>query len=344
MGQHTSLEYALEEYYQTHELDMNSTEVTIKWHKDCHKYFLKKTGVRSFDDITKPVVKNFVRQEIIDGKKPSTVRTRLRSVKAFYRFCIDEGFIDEPSKAKDSPFYKLRLPKVEKTPKFLDMEVIIAVEKSLQKFREYPTRLDQLRWQSMFRMYLYMGIRRTEGRKILKDNVDLERGVILLEKTKKRNAREVVIHPDVFHYLYRYMTYVKSIGIESKYLYFGKYLNKTIHNKTIQKWKLKIEEFAKKKYKIKGFTFHQFRHTLANELLRSGASFRDVMDILGQESVTTYAGYTGTNAQMKKETLMRYDPTNRNQKNPNLNNVEPLLRKIQQYLSQGNDASFSSAF
>lgn len=60
--------------------------------------------------------------------------------------------------------------------------------------------------------------------------------------------------------------------------------------------------------KLEGFHFHALRHTFTNNLLRNGASLKDVQEMLGHEKVnTTMNTYAHGNRESKKASAKLLD-------------------------------------
>jgi integrase len=123
---------------------------------------------------------------------------------------------------------------------------------------------------------LNTGMRRSELFGLTWDRVDLRNGVILLDKTKNGERREIPINETLRQTL---NSIVRRIDIP--YVFFNPDTLKKYSDSGIKR----SFQTALRKSNIRDFTFHDLRHTFASRLVMAGADIASVQKLLGHKSI-----------------------------------------------------------
>lgn len=144
-----------------------------------------------------------------------------------------------------------------------ELSAIFSDLDQVQPNKRYPTR--HLVIPVMFRMIYCCGLRPKEGRTILRRNVDLESGRVLIQAAKKNKDRVIVMSPDMLKLCQRYDTIVDKIVSSREHFFPGPHGVYTMHG---------LKEIFQKCLKNTGLVFsgnrprtYDLRHTFATNVL-----------------------------------------------------------------------------
>lgn len=127
---------------------------------------------------------------------------------------------------------------------------------------------------------LNTGMRKGEILNLKWDNVDLRHGFILLELTKNGERREIPINGTLKQTL---MPLTRRLDVQ--YVFYD-----PATGKPFQDVKRSFNT-ACRKAQIKGFRFHDLRHTFASHLVMSGVDLTTVRELLGHKTLTMTLRY-----------------------------------------------------
>ena len=207
------------------------------------------------------------------GRASWTLRTNHRALRAFYRWMIEERFIEE------SPLRNIKPPKTPKVAK-----AFITVRERDKLLSVCPvTRQTGARSAAMLWLLWSTGMRLAELVGLQRVDLDYDRGRIRV-LGKGRKERLVPFSREAKRAVWRYMTYRRDdlpavwlteegtpIGIEGV-------------KSTLVRLYVRADVHVKDKA-------HVFRRSWAARNLRAGIPIKDVQIIGGWESVTTLEGY-----------------------------------------------------
>lgn len=216
------------------------------------------------------------------GRKPATISRKLSSIKAFYRFMVEEGYLKiDPAESLEA------INKEQRLPKFLSVE-------EMEKLLNEPNlgTLDGYRDKTMLEVLYATGMRVSELVNLPVNNVhlDLERIVAYGKGSKERI---VPLGRTAIKYLMHYLDFVRPqiLGEENadaKELFvtrFGGGMTRTRFYEI-------INAYAKSAGIKKNITPHVVRHSFATHLLNNGTDLRVVQELLGHKDISTTQIYT----------------------------------------------------
>jgi len=297
------LNYYTGQYYQHHR-SLKSRENTLKWHYRAHQHFFKLCNIQTVDDITRESIRNFIFLKSQEGRSAETIRSYVRSVKAFYRWLLEEEYVTNNIFQK-----KIHLPQADERPlKLITRENLKKIHNILEVYPYYRNFLEKMRTKAIFALYMHTGMRKTEALEIRMESVKLKERIILIEKSKTRDYRNVIISDELFAILDEYVTYLKDNGLKTEYLFFGSDMNLQFSDGALRNIKKRIETFGRKRFKIQNFTLHMFRHSYISYGIADGLPLPYIMNQVGHTQITTTQGYTHRPEKEMMASLSHYSP------------------------------------
>jgi len=141
---------------------------------------------------------------------------------------------------------------------------------------------------------LNTGMRKSEILNFTWDNVDLKNGLILLEKTKNGERREIPMN-EPLKQLFRQL-FIKR-RLDTEYVF--------VNPETGKRYIDLKRSFATacKKSGIRDFHFHDLRHTFASQLVMNGVDLKTVQELLGHKDIKMTLRYSHLSQAHKKEAV-----------------------------------------
>jgi integrase/recombinase XerC/integrase/recombinase XerD len=243
--------------------------------------FLKATGHKHLETITRSHVSAFIEHEQDRGMAANTVSTRLRALYAFFRFLIERDVI-HPDMLKR----KMRIKVPDALPRAMDPEDIKQVLAVINKPRDRALILTLLRTGMRIGELLHTKLRDLN----LKDKC-----IEIFEAQKNRVGRVVYLSDDACRALKKWL---KLKDPQTPYLFYGYggrplcYVSaRRIFNGYLEKAGLSR----------KGYTLHSLRHTYATELLNAGMHLECLQPLLGHHSIEMTRRYARLTDNTRRE-------------------------------------------
>ncbi len=247
--------------------------------------FLKDTGANDLEAITRERFYAFIEYEQDQGLTPNTVNTRLRALKAFFRFLIEREIIS-PDVLKRKIYVKVP----DSLPRAIDPEDIRQLLSVIKKPRD----------RAMILILLRTGMRIGELLNTTTKDLNLkERRIEIFEAQKNRLGRVVYISDDACEALKKWLTHRKQKG---PYLFYG-YGDRPLCYEAAREVFMKYLE--KSGLSQKGYTLHCLRHTFASELLNASMRLECLQQLLGHRSIEMTRRYARLTDNTRKEEYFR---------------------------------------
>jgi site-specific recombinase XerD len=295
------LSYLTRQYYQHHQ-SIQSRKNTLRWHRQAHQHFFKTCNIATIDDLTRDKIRYFIYLKSQEGKSAETIRSYVRSIKAFYRWLLEEEYVENNIFQK-----KIHLPSVDERPlKLISRVDLRKIKNMIEAYPYYNDMLERLRTKALFALYMNTGMRKSEALDVKMEHVKLKERIVFIEKTKTRDCRNVVINDDLYNELLEYCEYLKEKGIKSHYLFSLSNPKLPMSDDALRNIKEKIETFGRRRYKIKKFTLNMFRHTYISYGIADGLSIPFIMNQVGHVQMTTTQRYTHSPQKEMIQQLSRY--------------------------------------
>ncbi len=243
------------------------SESTIKTYSEAIKIFLLYYSGKSVTDITNDDLIKFNNDYILKKKLSSSYQNQIvNGVKLFFQTI-------ERSKLKVDLVHR---PKREKLlPNVLSKDEI-------KQILNAPT---NLKHKAMLSLIYSCGLRRSELLNLKPNDIDSNRGVIIIRQAKGKKDRIAPLSEKILAMLREYYLTFKP----STWLFEGQTINEKYDERSL----VSVLKNALAKTKItKPVTLHWLRHSYATHLLENGTDLRFIQEILGHKSSKTTEIYT----------------------------------------------------
>lgn len=214
------------------------------------------------------------------GYKPNTIRKHLIGLKTFFKFCMEEGYINE-NPAKNIPF-----PKQEnKQPTYLNKEKLTNIRELVK---------GNILERALLEVLYATGIRIGELIRMKQEDINWAEMYIFIPEGKRKKERIVPFSQVCKEYL---SAYLESRTDDLPYVFVNsgpiRLLNQTGIHKRFQYYSRQL-----------GFrvTPHMLRHTFATHLVMRGMRPEMVQLLLGHDDLKTTQLYTRFHETFQKET------------------------------------------
>jgi integrase/recombinase XerD len=251
------------------------------------------------EDITADLLREYLSYMIHDrGLKPMTVNLRVRTLRAFMRFCFNEKYIDLPL---HESIKTIKVP--EDTIQALtpsEMKVLLSViDESF--YAGYRNKV-------MIYTLLDTMVRISELLAVRRDNVDLKGGSIQLEAdiTKNRKSRLVPLSSQTIKFITQYIA--ETSDFQSEFLFLtndGRQLSANTFRRDMQDYG------EKALIKNKRVSPHTLRHTGALFYIMNGGDPFSLQKILGHSDMSMVRKYIQMTESDVKRQHNAFSPLNR---------------------------------
>lgn len=215
------------------------------------------------------------------GCSGATIGNALTAIRSFCKWLVLEDKLpSDPTQSIEWPAREDPIVRALSAEELRRLFAVIAEPEELSEEEQFYWRRNRLAIYLM----LYAGLRISEASKLLWRDVYLDDNMLVVQRGKGGRRRELPIHPALKEELkkvaLRRPTWPVAGSIEHDPL-----TPKSMAH-IFERWLPKFEVFI---------TAHQLRRTFATQLLRRGATLRDIQLLLGHRSLKTTAAYLGVN-------------------------------------------------
>jgi len=263
---HARLSGFFEEYFKYAEGYKKTN--TILNERNYTKKFLAFVGDRDVRSIDARMLDQW-KAATIKTVSPTTFNIERRTLQAIFSLAVKWGYMDK------NPFREISKVKVEQKRLFLTDEELTRVFRLIDEDTSAADSERRRDYNRKFLLFvdflLHTGLRREESIGLRKENVDLSRGILFVEKTKSKTFRMVPLNRRAKEILEQLgddlFNNVRGSSVSHK---FGRYLEKA----GLSGWKL-----------------HSLRHTFATRLASMGVDIYTISLLLGHSDIRTSAIY-----------------------------------------------------
>ncbi len=228
-------------------------------------------------------VRGFLSNQIIAGHAKSTVARRLATLRSFFKYLYQEGYI-KINHAKLVPS-----PKAAKhLPNFLDVDDAFGLVKSPKGIGLLP-----LRDRAILELLYSSGLRVSEVQGLNTDDLNIRDGLVKV-RGKGKKERIVPVGGKAIDalrsYLIERLLFKKKKGLAGSDS--ALFLNKNGQRLTDRQIRRIVVKYARMTGIEGQIGPHTLRHTFATHLLIGGADLRVIQELLGHSSLSTTQKYT----------------------------------------------------
>ena len=296
------------DYFIKNYMEVNLKESTVQ-----NKLFLIEKHIRpvlknyKLREITPAIINEIINNKVKEGYKKKYISSIFTYIKLIFRYSVF------PSEfLKKNPAEHLKMPKIEDVSNAEKSITMDNLNKLIKLWKN-------TKFNIVYTIGLHTGMRLGEIIALEWDNIDLNKGVITVNKNAVTLGSEVKLSSPKTQSSIRTINIGKTLILELKKWRVGQIEQKFKRGKFyIQsnfvctysdgRWikpnSIKSNGTAlKKKYGIK-FNFHMLRHTHATMLIENGANMKDVQERLGHYKYsTTMDTYAHVTKKMSDETI-----------------------------------------
>jgi len=276
------------ESYMRHKWRMNHKRSTLKSSFHTASSFLTfyaGLGKRQLIDIVSDDLEAFIEHEQDRGLKVTTARTRLKQLRAFMRFLIDQEIISEHVLKR-----KIKLKVPDSLPRAIapgDVRKLLGV-------------IEETRNRALVLVLLRTGMRIGEllGLKMIDLDVR-EKKIHIYEGEKNCLGRVVYLSDDALMALKLWLSKRKP---EKEYLFYGLGTKQLCYTTALNIFTQALRETG---LQGKGYTLHSLRHTFASELLNAGMRLECLQLLLGHRDIEMTRRYARLTDRSREEEYFR---------------------------------------
>jgi len=243
--------------------------------------FLSFAKASHLEEITREELFAFIEHEQDRGMKPSTVNTRVRTVKAFIGFLVEKGVV-----------------RPDLFPKRFTVKVPDSLPRAMapEDVRRLLSVIDHTRDRAMVLVLLRTGMRIGELLNLMVREVSLkERRVEIYEAEKTRVGRVVYLSEDARGALKKWF---KERDPEKKFVFYAQGRRAMSYNNARMRFS---KYLARAALSHRGYTLHCLRHTCASELLNAGMRLECLQQLLGHSSIEMTRRYARLTDKTREE-------------------------------------------
>ena len=276
-------------------LSENSVEAYLNDVEKLERYFAETGSNTGPTDVSYKDLKGFLSWYGADNQNTRTQSRTLSGVRAFYKYLLIEGEIEEnPASLIESPKIGLKLPEV------LSVEEIDSMIDQIDLSKQ-----EGHRNKAMIETLYGCGLRVSELVNLRLTDIHYSEGYVIV--TGKGNKQRLVpVSDKALREIDNYKHYRNLLPVihDQNVLF----LNRRGSGLTRAMIFTIIKDLAAKAGIKKNISPHTFRHSFATHMIAAGADLRAVQEMLGHESILTTEIYTHIDRSFLRDTLIMFHP------------------------------------
>lgn len=283
--------------------DKVSLNTYISYERDLNnlKEFLKAYCIKSPDEVTGKMIREYVHFLEKSGKATSTIARHIAAIRGFFRY------MDKLRLISNDPVENIKSSKKEK-----QMPVILTLSE-VEEFLSQPGKTPLgIRDKAMLEVLYATGIRASELINLHVNDVNLALSFIRCHDEK--SERIIPINKTCKKVLEIYIRDIRDSLIKNELIEDYLFVNSRGNSLSRQGfWKI-IKGYAHKAKIDKGINPHMLRHSFACHLLENGADLKSVQEMLGHSDISTTQMYLRTGTHKLNEVYIKSHPRERKDK------------------------------
>lgn len=267
------------------------------------KQFESKICTTELNEVTAVVLESYI-ASLHETYKPKTVKRKIASLKAFFRYLEYKELIDR------DPFYKIQVKFREPNilPKTIPLPIIESILGTIYtqqtKANTPYQKRNALRDAAVIELLFATGIRISELCSLRLHDVDLYGKTILIYGKGSKERKIQIGNEDVLNVLKTYRDNFLPELHNSDYFFLNQ-SGRPLSDQAVRRMINKYTSLAAIELHI---TPHMFRHTFATCLLEADVDIRYIQEILGHSSINVTEIYTHVAMSKQRDILTNKHP------------------------------------
>lgn len=299
------LKFALQEFYEDREYK-NLSPKTIEGYKGILGQFNNyciENKVLDVREVLPHTIKGYITWCSKRGNNPTSTNSKLRRLKAFFNYLVEEEIL------KESPAQKLK-------PVKEDIRIEVFTDYHINQMLRYFRRIKQrekthfaYRGHTMILTFLSTGIRQSELCNATWSDIDFEHYSLEIFG-KNRKTETIPITEKLVKELSAYKLFCEqNFGKEnlSEYIFTNRY-NKQLTPNAVQNIFKRLSKIMN--FKDVRLSSHTFRHTFCQRCIQSGMSTFAVQRLMRHSSISVTERYAAMWGNDLREQNDKYNPLN----------------------------------
>ena len=276
---------------------------TLKAYRIDLRQFSVQIGNMDIGDITPCILENYI-SGLHQQYKPKTVKRKIASIKAFFRYLEYKDIINQ------NPFNKIQVKFREpvilpKTIPLNTVEILLsAIYKQYSDAKTDYQRRNALRDVAVIELLFATGIRISELCSLKTNDINLYDGTVLIYGKGSKERKLQIGNDDVLRILGKYKnSYLTEI--QNANHFFVNQAGRPLSDQSVRRAIIKYTSLAAIELHI---TPHMFRHTFATSLLEADVDIRYIQEMLGHSSINITEIYTHVAMAKQRDILTTKHP------------------------------------
>lgn len=237
--------------------------------------------------------------------KQKTVKRKIASVKAFFRYLEEEEIVEI------NPFHKIKTKFKEEItlPKIIPRNMIEELLRYLYKEVDREGKIEKyiLRDIVIIETLFATGLRISELCNLQDNAFDISEGVLCIQGKGRKERYLQIGNEEVLKVIKKYRNeFADKINTHG---YF--FVNRWGEPLSEQSARRMLHKYARILWNDKNITPHMFRHSFATYLMEEDVNIRYIQKLLGHSSITTTQIYTYVAMEKEREILRTRHPRNK---------------------------------
>lgn len=274
-----------------------SKNTQLSYCRDLKKFynFIESKGFEGIEKVCKECLVEYMEYLSENGMAPSSISRNIASIRALYKYFVQEGIL------KENIAKKIETPKIKrKIPEILS-------NNDINKLLEQPNgeSAKELRDKAMLELMYATGIRVSELTSLKTEDINFSLGYITCrDELKERN---IPFGKEAKKALINYMKDGRENLLEDNEstILFVNYFGNIMSRQGF--WKI-LKNYAMKAGIDSSITPNTLRHSFAAHLIENGADMKSVQEMLGHSDISTTQIYANINQQHIRDVYSKAHP------------------------------------
>ena len=249
-------------------------------------YYLQQTGGdKKLAEVSPADIESFLEAEQDRGAAIATVRLRLVTLNAFFRFLIEEGIVHESILAKT---IRLRMPEV--LPRAIEPECL----------QQLLAVITDTRGRAMVLLLLRSGMRIGELLNTRMQDINLPERKIMIYEARKTGVGRVVYYSDDARRALE--LWLQQRDVSQPFLFYGRQNHRLSYTAVRNMFMNYVDRAG---LADRGYSLHRLRHSFATELLNAGMRLECLQQLLGHTHIEMTRRYARLSDKNREEEYFR---------------------------------------